>query len=311
MKKKSSYLLGLLLCLCLILLLVRTNKRTCEKKEKKITLSTLLPGACTETKAQCDAECKGFRCINECKEGRVCGASESNCYGSEEDCKSTCKGYRCNVSECKQGTTPCSATELTEGKCFLTSSCGTGCAQTVFDRINAGQDIVYKIVNNTTQRQVSSTQPVSGNGNWNPTPAYFPYSDTAPNSMNPGMFWKFQGTSGKFLIVSEHRNTVLENATFAGNNDGHTVDGGGGATLNGMLFTIEVVDASQGICRLKISDPDNYLALGHVANAGFGANYGNGCGESIPCMLKFQWNKDDTYAKWKIIPYTKAKVKLP
>ena len=84
------------------------------------------PNSCVESKSQCEADCKGYRCNQQCTQGNSCTNIESNCYGSEIDCKNTCKGYRCQNAECRQGTTPCTAQEITEQKCFLTSTCGTG-----------------------------------------------------------------------------------------------------------------------------------------------------------------------------------------
>lgn len=143
--KGSKYILLLLLLLLLIILLFLSNKKDCKHKKTQNTQSAaMIPNSCVETKSKCEAECKGYRCNQGCVEGRVCGNIESNCYGTEDDCKNTCKGYRCQNSECKQGTTPCTAQEIKEEKCFLSSTCGTGCVatcQTGYIRGTSGTDV--------------------------------------------------------------------------------------------------------------------------------------------------------------------------
>jgi hypothetical protein len=257
------------------------------------------PG-CEDTQQLCITNCKGYRCGVNCAEGQGCTPEDSTCYISPNTCKTGCTGYKCINLACVQDT-KCSVSDLDNRKCFTTANCLNECGKTVFDRINANEDIFYKIVNNTTQRQMSSTQPASGNGNWLPTPAFFPFSDTTPNSKNPDMFWKIRGTTSPEVRIISYRDTSLVNATFAGNNDGHASDGMDAG--NGTLFTLLPVDEKEGTFKLRSSD--GYLAVGSVSSEkrGNGDSYGNGCGESSPCMVKFQWNPADQYAVWKIIPY--------
>lgn len=263
--KKNTCLLILLLSLCLIVVLFLGDKKTCKKKERKIQ-SALLPGSCTDTKVQCEAECKGFRCNADCKEGKVCSNIESNCYGSEAECKSTCKGFRCNVSECKQGTTPCTSAELSENKCFLTSTCGTGCKSNIFDRIERGDNIKFQIVNKATNAVLESAQNINNNcgEKWDDVNAH--ELSTSANAKNPRMWWRFfkrSDSTNKYLIVSDC-NTYLQCPTeksrcidpYKYKEIFLTDSGAGFASIR-----VDVVDREKGTCKLWSQNKQGYITV--------------------------------------------------
>jgi hypothetical protein len=87
-----------LIILLLVFLLSRRKEKNSNKTSSNIILSAVNPTSCYDTKEECDALCKGYRCSDNCNRSTTqCQEGETGCYGSEETCKSTCTPvYRCN-----------------------------------------------------------------------------------------------------------------------------------------------------------------------------------------------------------------------
>jgi len=80
--------------------MIRRKKKNSNKTSSNIILSAVNPTSCYDTKDECDVDCRGYRCSDNCNRSSTqCQEGETGCYGSEETCKSSCTPvYRCSVS---------------------------------------------------------------------------------------------------------------------------------------------------------------------------------------------------------------------
>jgi len=78
--------------------MTRRKKKNSNKTSSNIILSDVNPTSCYDEKEDCERECRGYRCSDNCdRSSTQCQEGETGCYGSEETCKSSCTPvYRCN-----------------------------------------------------------------------------------------------------------------------------------------------------------------------------------------------------------------------
>jgi hypothetical protein len=131
-----------LIILLLVFLLSRRKNKNSNKTSSNIILSDVNPTSCYDEKEDCERECKGYRCSDNCDRSSTqqCVQGETGCYGSEETCKSSCTPvYRCNSATgvvvkdykaCRTGSTGeigCYTGESqAKANCVTTYICATG-----------------------------------------------------------------------------------------------------------------------------------------------------------------------------------------
>lgn len=293
---------------------------------------------CYDNLESCITNSKGYRCGDNCEEGKGCSPDDSTCYLSADLCKTSCTGYRCGVNNtCEVGQTKCTVLEVNNSQCFTVSNCLNRCSTlSVFDRIAMNENIKYKIVNigNNRQLQGSNKQPAIANVK------YTSENDTG-NSMNPDQFWTFKNASNSYInptwggpqsvygnvlsafIVNSSGNQLAcpqEYDNDSGKRDscadvypqsinGNTANDPLGATKWHRFFIIPVDDPVQrraGVCRLLSNNKIGLLSLGCIGN-GYCNLDGGSAGD--PATLKIV-GPDDAFSKWVIIPYTNEGVRI-
>lgn len=259
---------------------------------------------CYDTQQLCINNCKGYRCGVNCAEGQGCTPTDSNCYVSPDKCKTECTAYRCTGLACVQQTTKCTVPELDNKKCFTINNCSNECSKTVFDRINNNEDIKYKILNVQTGRVLKAA-------NYNPSHVQSDFNNPSP--LHPDQqYWRFQCTNGdgRCYMVNNQNNTLI-----CPNNesDGHCYDdnyqitsirGNENHKIN-IVPSDNPTERSVGMGYLNSLHNPGWISLGHA-----GGGWGTDGSENDPRNIKVQWNKADRFAKWQIIPYSNAGVRL-
>ena len=104
-----------IITICLIIAVLNSRRET-NKSVKSLRDSDSTTGpSCYkyDTLAQCQADCKGYRAVDNCAGKQPCSPNESNCFTSHTTCLSSSTGYRA-VDNCA-GKQPCSPDE---SNCF-------------------------------------------------------------------------------------------------------------------------------------------------------------------------------------------------
>lgn len=252
---------------------------------------------CHETPALCITNCKGYRCSDNCEEKQGCTPEDSTCYVSKSLCNTTCIPYSCdmNTRTCVRSYGNCTDTGINNKTCFTTTNCLNVCGKTVFDRINANENLKYRILNVATVRQISGSNSNNTAVNLQDNGVYY------SSLYNPDQLWTFKNVVDNKAFIVNSSNKRL--TCISENSDGHCSDGNYTYDPNSLgpgydkIIIVPSSDLSErdgGICYLYSQNNRGWISLGWTDQGWGGGN------ENDPRNLKVQWNKDDRFARWKI-----------